>query len=99
MRRSLLVSRGRADKGVRRHWTVVLAIGLGTSALSCKRPAWDVTRPADREAAAAELAAFERTWLEPARIPPPTVSLDPQDAGEGGVRVAVVPLRPEDAES
>lgn len=75
----------------------MLAACLVGAALSCKRPTWDFSGPVDRESAAAELDAFERTWLDPARIPPPTVSMDAREATDGAVRVTVTPLRPEDA--
>jgi hypothetical protein len=73
------------------------AAGLAAMALSCKRPAVDVMVPTDQSAVAEELSAFERTWLEPAKIPPPTVTLEPRTLEEGAVTVTVNPLRPEDA--
>lgn len=75
---------------------VALACTVG-SAISCKRPAWEVARPTDRDAAAEELAAFERAWLEPAKIPAPVVAFEAHTATEGSVTVTASPLRPEDA--
>ncbi len=82
-----------ADKAT----VTVFVAGLGAMALSCKRPAWDVSLPADQASAQEELVAFERSWLEPARIPPPTVTLEEKEAADGAVVVRVNPLRPEDA--
>lgn len=75
-----------------------LAPILLVSLVSCAPRAKDVDPLSQRIVVAEDLSRFERYWLAPARIAPPTVAFEWREATADGLEARVRPLRPEEAE-
>lgn len=77
-----------------------LKIGLFAVLLTtgCYRGIGPTPAAADREEGRERLARFERAWLQPAKVAPPTVSFEPQLVEAEGLTAKVRLVLPEEAD-